>query len=46
VTGERSRMRGGYSPLHAAAANGSTGCLQANHPRTQNPKPKTQNPKP
>mmetsp|Transcript_19113 Transcript_19113/g.30907 ORF Transcript_19113/g.30907 Transcript_19113/m.30907 type:complete len:257 (-) Transcript_19113:445-1215(-) len=28
VTGERSRMRGGYSPLHAAAANGSTGCLQ------------------
>lgn len=28
VTGAKSMMRGGYSPLHAAAANGSTDCLQ------------------
>ena len=28
VTGKKSLMRGGYSPLHAAAANGSTECLQ------------------
>lgn len=28
VKGEKSLMRGGYSPLHAAAANGSTECLQ------------------
>lgn len=28
VTGTKSMMRGGYSPLHAAAANGSTDCLQ------------------
>lgn len=28
VTGAKSLMRGGYSPLHAAAANGSTECLQ------------------
>ena len=28
ATGKKSLMRGGYSPLHAAAANGSTECLQ------------------
>ncbi len=28
VTGAKSLMKGGYSPLHAAAANGSTECLQ------------------
>lgn len=28
VTGAKSMMKGGYSPLHAAAANGSTDCLQ------------------
>jgi len=28
VSGAKSLMRGGYSPLHAAAANGSTECLQ------------------
>ena len=28
VSGEKSLMKGGYSPLHAAAANGSMECLQ------------------
>ena len=28
VSGAKSLMRGGYSPLHAAAANGSADCLQ------------------
>jgi len=28
VTGAKSLMKGGYSPLHASAANGSTECLQ------------------